>query len=162
MDNSEPAEPNWRDRVDALLQAARDVHLVSRPAKPLKDISAPHRELFDRYVQDMRRAIRGADAWWDAMVRTQQSRGADSVQAQRAVRKLNPVGRVADRAVIATLRKYWLACEEINANLPTGMQLPPEEFVLGRLVNSPFEDVARFLSDLPYWPMGMDAAGKWI
>jgi hypothetical protein len=33
--------------------------------------------------------------------------------------------------------------------------------LLGSLLFPPSEQLAQFLSKLPYWPIGMDAAGKW-
>jgi hypothetical protein len=154
---------DWRDRVAALLQAARDVNPGSRTAGSASVTwSTGHRILFERYVYDLRRAIQGANLWWDAMIETQLPRsGGDRIRAAREVARRNPVGPVADRGVIAVLRQYWLECVALNAQHPDE-QLAPEEFVLGSLCGSSFEASARFLSQLPYWPLGLSADGCWI
>ena len=160
------ADPHWTARVDALLEAARDVQTRPRPEPRSSQIPSSHRELSDRYVRDMRQAMRGADAWWHAMVTTQMQGGLDRSAAERAVRRRYPIGRCVNRGVIATLRRYWLACEEINKlSLASGNDdgyMRPEYFVLGVWVDSPFSDLAEFISHLPYWPLGMDAQGQWI
>ena len=37
-----------------------------------------------------------------------------------------------------------------------------EEFLLGELLRGGHEDLAEFISGLPYWPIGMDADGRWV
>jgi hypothetical protein len=151
---------DYRERVLALIQAARDVR--PRQGGQWTTIPPSHESLFRQYVADIRRAINGAHAWWNAMVKTQAQRSQNPAEAQNFVRRLNPVGPVADRGVIATVRKYWLACEALNQQLQESERVPPEEFVIGLLIEPPFEDIARFLSELPYWPLGMASDGRWI
>jgi hypothetical protein len=114
----------------------------------------------------MRQAMRGAHAWWNAMVTMRMKEGLDQLAAELVVRRRYPMGPCVDRGVIGVLRAYWLACEETNRRSTAAgsgeCHMWPEDFVLGAWVKSPFSDVAEFLSQLPYWPMGMDAEGQWI
>jgi hypothetical protein len=119
--------------------------------------------LFNLYIHDLQQAMGGAYAWWNAMVEAQLLRSdGDRARAAREVARRNPVGPVADRGVIAVVRRYWLECEVLNAQLAAAQRVLPEDFVLGHLSRSSFEAGAQFLSQLPYWPLGLSTDGQWI
>jgi hypothetical protein len=128
----------------------------------LEHLHGPHLELFRDYVVDMRRAIQGAHAWWNALIETEARRCGNLTEAEYRVKRRNAVGRFANRGVIGVLRKYWLACEAINGQSAVGSRVPPEQFMLGMLIDTTWEDIAEFLSHLPYWPIGMSPKGEWI
>ena len=157
------SDDDWRNRVAALIEAVQDVRRGSLRASERSTTPSPqHLELYRRFVEDLRRAKQGAEKRWDAMVATEFGRAGDLTLAERTVAKRNSVGRVADPGVIAILRRYWLACQAINLQLPQAERVGPEHVLLGLLLDSPNEDLARFLSELPYWPVGLDREGRWV
>ncbi|KIG12825.1 hypothetical protein DB30_00988 [Enhygromyxa salina] len=73
-----------------------------------------------------------------------------------------PVGPVADPHVIGVIRAYWLACEAINAKLPHSARVAPERMLLAWLVDGRHDSWVRLLTAMPYWPIGLDAEGRWV
>ena len=148
---------HWRERVEALLAAVQDVKSGPSDLHP----SRAHLDLFDGYVRELRAAKQGADTWWNSLIETEAARSGNQILASRIVKLRWPVGPVAHKYVIAVVRKFWLACEEINGDAVADYRFRPEHLVLKLLVpNHP--ELAEFLSALPFWPMGIDAKGNWI
>jgi hypothetical protein len=121
-----------------------------------------HRELFDQYLTEMRRAKLNAEVWWKTIIDVETGRAGDRRIAERTIRSRYSVGPAAHVGVIAVLRRFWLSCAALNIRSTPLERLPPEELLLGMLLSPPNEDLARFLSDLPYWPIGLDADGNWV
>ena len=96
------------------------------------------------------------------MVERQLALGLTPAAAEREVRRSTPVGRVGDRTVIAVVRKYWLACDALNRETPAQIGVPPAEFVLASLLTTSHSDMAQFLSQFPYWPIGTDTDANWV
>jgi hypothetical protein len=151
---------NWRDRAQALMQAARDVSPDEKSGMP-SSFSQPHRLLFDKYLAELRVAKQWAERWWQSLIDVEQHRTRDVERARRNVVIRWPVGRVAHQGVIAVVRRFWLECDALNRKAEGGQRVAPEEFVLGRLIRSE-PSLAEFLSDLPFWPLGMDEHDHWI
>jgi hypothetical protein len=123
---------SWKNRAHALLQAAKDV--------------APDYAL----------------RWYQSLIDVEEERVDDHKLAAQAVKERWPVGAVAQGRVIAVIRKYWLECAALNLQLKDSEKLAPEDFVLERLMVKGPEKLARFLSPLPYWPIGLDREGNWV
>ncbi len=153
---------DWRSKADALIQAARDVRNELAPRPSSKRVGPRHRKLFDQYVKDLRRAQEWALSWWTSMIRTELQATPDQRDAERNVSRRNPVGPVAHVGVIYVLRRYWLDCVALNREVPAAEQVQPEDFLLGFLLYSSYGDLGRFVAQLPYWPIGLDADGNWI
>ena len=151
----------WQSDAANLMQAARDVRLEPEQLYVPSNAGREHRLLLDSYVQDLRRAKAWAKSWWTGMIETEQKRAGSRAEAIRTVRMKYPVGDVAHGSVIAVVRDYWLRCVELNEAVSPSSQMPPEEFLLGSLLRPPLEELAQFLSALPYWPIGINASGKW-
>jgi hypothetical protein len=152
---------DWRSRVDALLQAGRDIR--EEPSRQVAVRLGPaHAALHTEYVRDLRKAKQWAESWWQSVIKTETTRAENAAAAERQVRARFPGRPVGHGSVIAALRKYWLACDSINETSPPDEWMAAEEFLLGTLVGSPDQDLAEFLADLQYWPIGMDANGRWV
>lgn len=153
--------PNWRDRVSDLLQAARDVGATDQP--PTGAPGTPqHRALFERYVARLEWAHNAGMGWWADLIDAENERIGDRDQAIERVQERRPVGPVAHGIVIAVVRSFWLECARLNELLKPQERVAPEDLILGWLVKNRKEDLAKFLSDFPFWPMGMDFNGKWV
>lgn len=157
-----PKKVDWQTRAEALMQAARDLRRDWPQESVSNHLSASHKDLFARYVVDLRRAKQGAENWWSAMIETETQRTIDQVEAEYNVSTRYQVGAVANRGVIHVLRKYWLSCVALNEELSPKDRVHPEEFLLGALLREHYEDLAEFVSRLPYWPIGLDDEGRWV
>ncbi len=152
----------WNARVGAMLDAIQDVAPQGHPPRGGPG-SAPHRGLFRQYVEALRQAKILADAWWQALIDTEEEdRTGDREQAVENVRMRRPVGPVAHGAVIAAIREFWLRCAALNREVAEQERVAPEEFVLGWLAALNHLDLAEFLAGLPFWPIGMDTKGNWV
>ncbi len=155
------SDDKWRLKAEDLLAAARDVRRGGVPLHPPGAGAAPHRDLFERYVVALRRAKEWADNWWESLVETECGRTPDRATAERLVATRNPLGRVGHMRVVAVVREYWLACEVLNGEAP-GQAVAPEDLLLRWLMEPPHQELAAFLSALPYWPVGLDDSGRWV
>jgi hypothetical protein len=154
------AESDWLERATELLRAIQDVAPDDHP-RVGSEGSTTHRDLFDQYLTELREAKELAEGWWEALIATEEEdRTGDREQAIANVEGRRPVGPVAHGAIIEVVRKFWLACAALNRQVSEVERVAPEEFVLGWLT-SEYQDLAAFLSRLPYWPIGLDQT-NWV
>jgi hypothetical protein len=151
--------PDWRARAAALLDAGRD--LRDDDSAAIVAVDARHAALLNEYVRELREAKRWDESWWKSVWDTERQRSDDDADCARKLASRYPIGAGNHGAVIALLRKYWLACMALNEESPPDARLAPEHFLLGVLIQ-PESDLAKFISTFPYWPIGMDADGKWV
>lgn len=155
---------DWQQRVEDLRQVVRDVAPVGHPP-PGGTGTGRHRVLFEQYVSELTPSVRSAQEWFEGLIEVEEERTQDRAQAEEAVRGRRPVGPVADGGVIAVVRKFWLDCAAINDEVDgirTGEAVAPEDFILTWLLQEGYEELAEFLSSLPFWPMGLDPDGHWV
>jgi hypothetical protein len=122
-----------------------------------------YRDLFDRYVTDQTEAKQCAEQWWNGVVdnvarRAHKSRTAALGEARAG----NPTAPASHSAVIAVLRAYWLQCAALNESVAPEDRVPPEQLVLGWLLESGHADLAELLGWLTYLPVGLDQTGHWV
>jgi hypothetical protein len=152
----------WRSRIQNLIAAAKDVAPEDHPSSAKSDLSKKHRALFKEYLAELGEAKETAEGWWGALILAEEERTDDHDQAVENVEERRPVGPSVHGSVIAVVRKYWLACDSLNRLVDRPERVPPEEFVLGRLVDGNHDDFAEFLAGFPFWPIGLDREGNWI
>ncbi len=119
-----------------------------------------HERLFERYVKELRSVKRTVDEWWHALVEAESERMSDHGRALRNLSERWPTGPAAHPYVIATVRKYFLACDTLNDE--SDDEVYPHAFVSEWLLEEDTEDLADFMSVLPYWPIGLDEDGDFI
>lgn len=132
--------------IERLLGAAGD--LRTTPIRPLAlaDASEFHRLAHHAYARALERALSEAETWWTS------ERLAE-----------HPSGVVSHPRVLGVIQAYWVLCEEINVILAgQDHQVAPEQLLLGWLLDGHHATWVDILSAMPYWPIGMDAAGHWI
>jgi hypothetical protein len=87
-------------------------------------LATAYDKLFDEYVEELRKAKAFAEAWWDELLAAETKKaGGDAGAAEDAVRRRWPVGPASHPVVIAVIRKYYLACFQLNeqgGSLATG------------------------------------------
>ncbi|MCK5527685.1 MAG: hypothetical protein KAJ05_11095 [Candidatus Latescibacteria bacterium] len=73
-----------------------------------------HDKLFESYVTELREIIEAAEDWWDALIAAESERTQGRDAAEAALRERWPFGATSHPWVIATYRKYYLLCEQLN------------------------------------------------
>lgn len=121
-----------------------------------------HRLLFEEYVGVLEVVARAAFDWWAETVEARRRLLQDEDRAVREAWRSRPAGPGAFPGVVAVVRDYWLACDELNRQVPEERRVSPEMFLLGWLSDQMHTDRIRVLSCLPYWPIGLDREGNWI
>ncbi|WP_295986288.1 hypothetical protein [uncultured Variovorax sp.] len=156
-------QEGMNDGIARLLVAPRDLGLsgavVIHVSPARGEAPAAYRALFTKYRRELKKALEEAVEWWDYRTRSLQEELGSAKQARVANWAEFPAGPVSDPATVAVIRKYWLACSELNASeVPP---VAPEWFLLQWVVDEGDMGTAELLSAMPYWPMGLDGAGRW-
>lgn len=120
-----------------------------------------HAELFASYRSDLRTAYGIASLWWEDTIAAQEKLGKSREDAIEEAFDRRLAGAASHPKVIWIVRRYWLACEQINEALPDEQKIPPEVFCLKWLVDIDETDLVRLLACMPYWPIGLDENGNW-
>jgi hypothetical protein len=156
------SSPRWKKKAQALVDAVRDVAPPGHPpAGRSKPAAGSHRALFDRYVKALRKAKAEADDWRDGIIKAARARGESQADAELYFKENYPIGTVAFGRVIEALRRFWLEVDAVNRKVDEGARVAPEEFLLAWLPDGTNDDLAEFLSALPFWPIGLTEDGKW-
>lgn len=87
-----------------------------------------HDKLFESYVTELREIIEAAEDWWDALIAAESERTQGRDSAEAALRERWPFGPTSHPWVIATYRKYYLLCEQLNKD---SERTEPEEKPIG-------------------------------
>ena len=138
-------------------------------------VTREHRRLFRRYVAELRSVLKTADHWWHRLVAAEspdRAKGLESVHARW------PDGPASHPCVIAVIQKYHRACESLNTELADShrakkrggaahldstegdLEVYPHIFLVDWLIGGETDDLADFLADLSYWPIGLDAEDR--
>jgi len=154
-----------RSGVGRLLAQPRDVKRwdghIGDPGKTAA--SREHRALFDQYVAEVRPVARRAEEVWDREVEKLTEQAGDRKLALREQALRLPGGPGSRPYLVEIIRRYWLACDQINRRVPPDQAVAPESFLLGWLASEfPGEPAVRVLASLPHWPIGLDTEGNWI
>ena len=159
------SEKRVKEGVERLLSAPVD--LASSGAKIVRasantTASTRHRELFRRYMRELKSAIPDTMQWWNGLVQAAKDELGTRERALLQTWQERPAGPVSDPTLIALIRKYWLSCDGLNRELPPAKQVAPEVFLLRWLQDEGEDEAVEILSGMPYWPMGLDSKGRWI
>ena len=136
-----------------------------------------HDKLLEAYVAELRQSKAAAEAWWESLVAQEMARQSDRGAAEAAVQRRWPFGPVSHPWVIATYRKYYLECEQLNkkAAKPAdgdaspggsgwGVEVEAEDegpilprvFVVDLLSGEETGDLYEFILSMKYVPIGME------
>jgi hypothetical protein len=151
----------WRERVENLLQAVKDVAPPGHPSPQALKSSGPLQVLFTQYVRELRQAKTRVEEWWKDLIKAEETRTEDRAEALLNVEERHSEGLAAQGFVQGVLRKFWLTCAERNRKAPAPERLSPEDLVLRWLLLSGNNELAQFLSTIAYWPIGLDKEGNW-
>lgn len=151
---------NIKNGTYRLLRAPGDVRGRAEETAPGTG-SAGHRDLFAAYLRDFADVFALASETWNASVEERMETGLPMDEAILQTIEANGVaGPAGHPRVVWLVRKYWLACEEENRH-SAASAVPPEVFLLERLIESGHHDYVTLLTAMPYWPIGLDEHGNW-
>jgi len=90
-----------------------------------------HEQLFEDYVTELRACMARAHAWWEELTTDEIASVGDRAAGLRRARQRWPCGPASHPRVLATYRKYFLACESLNEQLrlisPTDARVSHQE-----------------------------------
>jgi hypothetical protein len=156
-------EDGMNDGIARLLVAPRDLALsgaVAIQVSPARsEASAAHRALYTKYRKELKKMLDDAIEWWAYRTQSLEEELGSAREARVANWAEFPAGPVSDPNTVAVIRKYWLACAELNARETP--PVAPESFLLQWVVDEGDMATAELLSAMPYWPVGLDGAGRW-
>jgi hypothetical protein len=149
--------------INRLLGAGAD--LRSRgPAEPsLAEADEAHRLAHAAYLRELERALIEAERWWTRELLHRELRGLTRAQALDDLFARHRAGLVGHPRVLGVIQAYWVLCHEINhALVDQKRHVGPEHLLLGWMRDGRRESWLEILSALPYWPVGLDADGRWV
>jgi hypothetical protein len=152
--------------VRRLSSAPRDLpEAWSRPEEPMAKYKAgtAHVNLFNEYRRNLKKSVNEAVYSWIKLIRSiQEDQHLSEKEAVNSAYNRALAGPAGSRYIIWVLRKYWLECEALNQTLPREQWVPPEVFLLNWLLDGAYEEEVAVLSQLPFWPIGLDKDGRWV
>lgn len=150
------------DGYRRLLEQPRDVvpRADGDPAIRPEEAGPGHHALFAEYRQDLRTAYGEAAPWWEATIEAQERLGLPQDEAIEAAFTKRAAGAAAHPRVVWIVRTYWLACDRLNRDGATP-PVDPETLLLKWLADLDETELLRLVCCMPYWPIGLDADGRW-
>lgn len=149
--------------IERLLAAPADVRTTQIDPLALDEASEFHRLAHHAYARELELALTEAERWWARELHLRDAQGMTSREAADDVFAAHPCGPVSHPRVLGVIQAYWVLCEEINAAMPaSARRVPPEQLLLGWLVDGHHVTWIEVLTAMPYWPIGIDAAGQWV
>jgi hypothetical protein len=129
--------------------------------RALGEADAGHVLLFGQYQEAIRTAYDMGAAWWEALINSQQATSGGREEAIRDSFNKRIGGAAAHPYVVWTIRRFWLACAQVNDGLEPAARVAPEDFLLQWLIDAGETEHVRLLACMPYWPIGLDENGRW-
>jgi hypothetical protein len=151
--------------IERLLAAPRDLE-SARPADcrvlPHGRGTPAHEALFDAYRSALREIVPEVRRIWVAIVDRCGATVNDPKKAMLEAFRFQPAGAAFDGRFIAVIREHWLSCDSVNSGLPLEQRVAPECLLLRWLVERHETQALEVVAGMPYWPIGMDDAGRWV
>jgi len=147
-----------------MIQAIREVAPPNHPmSRRMQQGSIRHQSLFDEYLAVLRQSRQKAERRWDGLIERLVARtGVDRDRALRDLWAKSPAGPGTHTEFLATIRRYWLKCAELNDDVPGDERVPPEEFILRWPADAGAHDCVDMLTRLTYMPVGLNKEGRWV
>ncbi len=123
----------------------------------------PYPPLFRQYKAELRALYDELTKARDAVVELiAQDEGID-LEAARERHDVEEGPLVHEPRVIHLIRKYWLEVARLkDERYPKGLDfLEPLTFLVEDLEDDDEEELVDFLTEIAYWPIGLDENNKW-
>lgn len=147
-----------------LLSAPLDLQLqtdISGSPKSQDKATTAHKLLYADYLQAFPEIYEAAEIWWTGCIQAHISQGETQEDAQELAFSRRISGAASYPPAVLFFRTFWLRCDELNVRLPIEDRIPPQTLMLQWLVDDQKTDFVTLLTCMPYWPMGLDADGRW-
>ena len=108
--------------------------------------------LLENYVRDLARAGDEALRRQEGRLGTWTRRLGSEARAREKLAAERPPS--ADLKVVAVVRRYWPACEDLNRR--AGRRVIERQVFLVDDLRGRSPELAEFIRSLPYWPIGAD------
>ena len=142
--------------------------------------------LREQYVDELRTAKDEVSDWWSALVAVTFARLGSPEEAEKDLRRRWPVGPAAHPRILGIVRKYFLACDALNqqvrariaeqqqkgtlfslADPEQAEEQPDQPLSPGVLIEESLStkgsyDLGKIVGRLSYWPIGVDAEGRFV
>jgi len=151
--------------VRRLLSAPLDLRIVGEPVwKPAIEAkySARHLALFEDYKEEVAFIAAVALEWWEDTVAARKRNAEDERLAVHNAWIDRPAGPASFPGLVAFVRDYWFACDQLNKEVAHNERVAPWTFLLGWLIDQENEKAVSVLACMPYWPVGLDRQGNWV
>jgi hypothetical protein len=155
---------NIRKGISRLYCAPSDLFstdMSDKPPKKYEVSGAAHQALFADFLVNLSRIYPAIEEWWSSLVDAQMEEGVTRAEAIDLAFEKRLAGPAAAPEFVSLVRGTWLDCARLNAKLPEADQVPPEELMLGWLLDRNEEKFVQLLTCMPYWPIGLDENGNW-
>lgn len=153
-------EPSYRRLLAAPLDLAPAVAVPPGPTT-VASASAPHQEVFLRYLVEVEKALAEAEPWWQGIVDNAVEREESAEDGLLTAYSQRPAGPAAHGDVVGAVRRAWLEADGVNRTLPEPQRVPPQDLVLRWPAELARGEIVTVLTGMPYWPLGLDADGNW-
>jgi len=120
-------------------------------------LSREHEALLTDYARELEAAVHLALDERETKIQSVAELEGVEESAARERLEVSPIA--ADGFVVAVIRKFWLALEELNRTSPAELRVDPEAFLEDELGRRNL-DMGNIIAALPYWPVGEDADGR--
>jgi hypothetical protein len=146
-----------------------------------------YRALRAQYVAELSAAVDAAHEWWNVLLDSEGLQSGELLSAQNRIEDRWPAGYAAHPRILAVVRKYYLACDDLNRRIgeqedqdleqlvpysvDLGLEEPAadEDLIIspGVLIHESLftpgtERLAGIVSQLTYWPIGVDEEGRYV
>jgi len=122
-------------------------------------MSSQHEALLSEYERELDAAVRLALEERETKIHSIEE--LEGIDESRARERLEAAPIASDGFVVAVVRKFWLALDELNRSLPVEQRVEAESF-LDDALRARNRDLGEVIAALPYWPVGQDASGRWV
>jgi hypothetical protein len=128
------------------------------------EASSEYLRLFENYEADLQRVAADAERAWDAEIKWLRENSPTPEEAVAERWTAIPGGPSARPTFVALIRRFWLAVDALNRQVPVEQAVPPEVFLVKWVMDAvPLTDIRlKVLAVMPYWPLGLDTDGNWI
>ena len=129
-----------------------------------KSDADPYEPLFKKYVKELKAL--------HAELVKERDKGVRGLMDERGIKKADALEAydeengplVHDPRAIALIRKYWLEVDRLKRQRMENDEedfLEPLTFLVEDLEDEDEEELVEFLTEIAYWPMGVDENGEW-
>jgi hypothetical protein len=149
--------------IRRLLAAPRDLPGSAPWTEPPIDrsrASPRHQQAYARYLERLEQVLDVVEHWWAGTLEQQLDQGVTRDKALEQAYRAHFAGPAAAPELVWVVRSFWLECVAINEETPESERVPPEVFLLHWLTQDQRTDAVEVLTGMPYWPIGLDADGR--